>query len=420
MSVLGLIVEYNPFHNGHLYHLQKAKELTNPEVTVAVMSGDFVQRGEPAIIDKYARTEMALNAGIDLVVQLPLVYSVQDAGGFALGSIWILSLLGVNEVVFGSESDNLQFLYNLARIVVEEPELYLNRLKVHLKSGVSFPNARKYALRDYLTMNWEGEVPNIEEAGSSNNILGLEYLVAIKRLGSKIRAHSIKRLGADYNDPEFKGSFSSATAIREMVLRGETERLKETVPDFSKEILLREIKNRGAVTLQSMDKLLMGLLRTTSRDEYAQYYGFVEGLDRRFERCAENTGEIQAFLECVKTKRFTFTRIKRLVMNLLFKLTHEVVKNSWDYGPQYIRVLGFNEKGRAYLASIKKKLILPLITAPTQGKNLSRIASYEGVTVDVFKGQFQRDLRSAAVYSLFQKGSLPDFEYKRHVIYKRG
>ncbi|OAA31321.1 hypothetical protein AT15_07440 [Kosmotoga arenicorallina S304] len=420
MSVLGLVVEYNPFHNGHLYHLQKAKELTDPEVTVAVMSGNFVQRGEPAIIDKYARAEVALRAGIDLVVQLPLIYSIQDAGGFALGSIWTLDLLKVSDVVFGSESDNLKLLKRLAQIVVEEPQLYLERLKVHLKSGVSFPNARKYALRDYLALNYPGELPDIEEASSSNNILGLEYLAAIKKLGSTIRPHSIKRQGADYNDPEFKGSFSSATAIREMVLRGETERLKETVPDFSREILLREIKDKGAITLQSMEKLLMGLLRTTSRDEYAQYYGFVEGLDARFERCAESTSGIFDFLECVKTKRFTFTRIKRLVMNLLFKLTDEIVKNSWEKGPQYIKVLGFNEKGRAYLSSIKKNLGLPLITAAAQGKNFSRISSYEGVNLTVFREQFQRDLMGAAVYGLFQRGNLPDFEYKRHVIYRRG
>ncbi|AKI98255.1 hypothetical protein IX53_04300 [Kosmotoga pacifica] len=412
-------MEYNPFHNGHLYHLQKAKELIEPDVTIAVMSGNFVQRGEPAIIDKYARTEIALEAGIDLVIQLPLVYSIQDAGGFALGSVWTLNLLKVSDIVFGSETNNLRLLKTLADVIVKEPREYIDRLKTHLKSGISFPNARKYALRDYLTMNLPGEDLDVEEAGSSNNILGLEYLVAIEKLKSKIVPHTIKRLGANYNDPQFKGSFSSATAVRGMILKGSKERLSEVLPPFSYEVVLKEIRDKGPVTLESMDKLLMGILRTMDRDDFKRYYGFVEGLDRRFADCSEATGNINDFFECVKTKRFTFTRIKRLVMNLLFKLTDDVVKNSWKYGPQYIRVLGFNEKGREYLSSIKRKLELPLITVPSHGKNLSRIASYEGVTLEIFLQQFSRDLKEAAVHSLFYERGSCNLEYRKRVIYKR-
>jgi len=214
VRVLGLIVEYNPFHNGHLYHIKKSVELINPDYTVAVMSGNFVQRGEPAIVDKFARTQMALSYGADVVFELPFVYCVQDAGGFACGSIGVLHRTGtVTDIVFGSESSDIGILNEISGILSSQPQEYTIILKKYLKEGLSFPNARKYAILDYLSSK-SYPIENIQLLEKSNDILGLEYLNYLKQYGSSIQAHCIARQGSSYNDETVTSHLASATAVR--------------------------------------------------------------------------------------------------------------------------------------------------------------------------------------------------------------
>ncbi|MFO7883171.1 MAG: nucleotidyltransferase [Kosmotogaceae bacterium] len=405
MSVLGIVVEYNPFHKGHTYHLQESKKVANPELTVAVMSGNFVQRGEPAIIDKFARTEMALNAGVDLVVQLPLIYSIQDAGGFARGSVSLLDHLGVTDIVFGSESGNLDLLDEVASILVNEPEEYLAFLKKYLGEGFSFPNARKYAIRDYLTGKNNDRAISIEEIGSSNNILGLEYIHSIKELKSKMKPHLIKRIGANYHDEKHNETYSSATSIRKSIIAKDWEKVKSDVPDYSYKIILRELeKGKGPVSIESMESFLLPFLKTFDRDRMKEYYGFVEGLDARFEECASNSATINEFFSCVKAKRFTYTRIKRLLLNLVFNIDDELIKESNSKGPQYIRILGFNERGRNYLSEIKKNLIIPQLTTPSRWAKVLKTANKNEKTVvesELFYRHFMLDIKETEIHSCF-------------------
>jgi predicted nucleotidyltransferase len=405
MSILGIVVEYNPFHNGHAYHLKQSRKTTNPELTVAVMSGNFVQRGEPAIIEKFARTEMALKAGVDLVIQLPLVYSIQDAGGFARGAVWLLDYLGVTDMVFGSESGNLDLLNEVASVLVEEPEEYLVLLRKYLDEGFSFPNARKFAIRDYLTGNDDNRAMSIEEIGSSNNILGLEYIRSLKELKSKIKPHLIKRIGAHYHDEKHYETYSSATAIRKCVIKEDWEKVKSGVPDYSYQIIHRELANgKGPVSIECMESFLLPFLRTFDRDEMKKYYGFVEGLDARFKECASNCATINEFFSCVKAKRFTYTRIKRLLLNLVFHIKDELIKKSYDEGPQYIRILGFNEKGRDYLSEIKKELRIPLLTTPSRwAKVLKSSEKFGEIDADLFFKQFMLDIKETEIHSSFYK-----------------
>jgi len=242
LNVLGLVVEYNPFHNGHLHHLNASKSLVNSDYVVAVMSGNFVQRGEPAIIDKFSRAEIALKMGIDIVFELPFVYTIQDASGFANGAIGVLERTGVvSDLVFGSESADIEGLSQISDILINQPKEYKKTLNRYLKEGLSFPNARKYALNDYFTQISE-EKEIIEKLEKSNDILGLEYLNALKLYDSKIKPQTIKRIGVNYNEEQYTGEISSATAIRKLIEQGELEKVKAAVPDVSYDILEREIR----------------------------------------------------------------------------------------------------------------------------------------------------------------------------------
>lgn len=237
MKVLGLIVEYNPMHNGHLYHLNEAKKIVNPDFTVAVMSGNFCQRGEPAIINKFARTLMALKNGIDIVFELPTVYALQDAGGFAFGAVSILNNLKIiTDFVFGSESNDINFLKKIAEILYTQPKNFDEYFKNELKKGYSYPNARKYALQKFLKFDNE----TLKKIEKSNDILGIEYIFSILKLNSKIRFHTIKRIKSSYNDPVLRGSISSATAIR-TAIKNKID-FSKSLPKNNYEILSNEIE----------------------------------------------------------------------------------------------------------------------------------------------------------------------------------
>ncbi|KUK22696.1 MAG: hypothetical protein XD57_1210, partial [Thermotoga petrophila] len=255
-------MEYNPFHNGHLYHLTSARELVRPDYTIAVMSGNFCQRGEPAVIDKFARAEIALRMGIDVVLELPVVFATQDAGGFAFGAVSVLDATGVvTDVVFGSESNDIGFLQRVAQILYEQPDEYQKFLHEELKKGYSFPNARKYALMRYFSMKgWnEEEVLRLEK---SNDILGVEYIHSALKIGSNIRFHTIKRVGAEEKDTSFRGRFSSATAIRNLIREERWEEVRDSLPEDSFEILMREInEGRGPVFLENMGDFLLSFFR---------------------------------------------------------------------------------------------------------------------------------------------------------------
>ncbi len=407
MRVLGVVVEYNPFHNGHLYHLRRAREIVDPDYVIAVMSGSFTQRGEPAIVDKFSRTEIALLHGVDLVVELPFIYAVQDAGGFALGAVGILHKTGiVTDIVFGSESADEDFIRKIATILHDQPEDYKLFLRKRLKEGMSFPNARKYALMDYVEKSGILDPEKVRNVERSNDILGIEYVRAIMRYGSEMEFHAIKRVGVDYRDPEFKGTLSSATAIRNLIKKGDWRLVEEAVPKGSFSILKREIESgRGPVFWEDLEILVLGKFRLMSRDDFKGFYGFNEGLDARFWRFAREAGSLREFVELVKSKRFTFSRIRRLILYALFEITPDLFKKSNDLGPQYLRVLGFNGKGRELLAKLKRISEIPVVSTPSLHRKVLDELDEERHVVDpeLYTRHFELDIEATNLHSLLFK-----------------
>ncbi len=427
MKVLGIVVEYNPFHNGHLYHLDSARKLVNPDYTMAVMSGNFTQRGEPAVINKFSRAEIALKAGVDLVVELPFLYAVQDAGGFAFGAVGILHRSGVvTDIVFGSESADEEFLREVAYVLHEQPWRYQELLHVKLKKGLSFPNARKEALVEYFKENGGLNPERVRFIENSNDILGVEYVRALLRYDSSIKFHPIKRIGARYREIEFKGEYSSATAIRELIKKKEFDSVKKAVPEFSYEIVMKEInKGRGPIFWEDMDKVFMYKLRLMDREDFENIYGFVEGLDKRFSVFSKSSCDIKELVENVKSKRFTFTRIRRLMIYALFNIKKDLMEVVNEKGPQYIRVLGFTEKGRKLLSYMKKRSLLPIISTPSLYKKilLSQEEAPEFFDEDLAVRMFGYDIKATNVYSLFypkKEMRCGEEDLKTKVIYLKG
>lgn len=377
MSVVGVIAEYNPFHEGHKYHLSQAKEATGASACVCVLSSNFVQRGEPALINKWARTNIALKSGADLVVELPSAFSCASAEYFASAAVKILdSLSCVDYLCFGSEEGNLEKIEKVAHYLADENDDFKTALKSFLDQGLSFAAARQEALKN---INVAPENKSIENdllssiLDKPNNILGIEYLKAIKRMGSSIQPVTIERVGEGYNSTKHASSFSSATAIRRYLasLKGyenilEDDFLNNNLPRTSLEIMSDEFSSgRGPVFPEAYELILLNLLRRTGEDELRRLPYVSEGLENRLKSAALVSTSYQELVANVVTSRYPSSRIKRILCALLTGMTGEFLDELKANGyAQYIRVLGFNETGRSLLAGIKKKAALPIITRP--------------------------------------------------------
>ncbi|MFZ5988306.1 MAG: nucleotidyltransferase [Bacillota bacterium] len=396
MKVLGLIVEYNPFHNGHLYHIEQSRKISSADCVVCVMSGNFIQRGEPAIINKWARAKMALLSGVDLVIELPLPYAVSSAEYFAYGAVKILHDIGIIDCIcFGSETGSIKELDIVAQILIDEPESYRTLLKEELDKGLSYPVSRESALRKYLATN--GVLAyNIEEIiGSSNNILGIEYLKALKRLKSSIEPLTIKRINNKYNSEDITGSISSATSIRKHILNSlgsPKEDILETVlPKASLDILREEIElGRGPVFTQDYEQIITAILRKMTADQIKTFPYVSEGLENRIKNAANLTGTFEELVDSISTKRYTKTRIQRILMSILAGITVNDLDLFNRYGgPQYARVLGFNNKGKQLMSLIKQNSIMPLVLKTADfikscNPLLKRMLELESLATDMY------------------------------------
>jgi predicted nucleotidyltransferase len=397
MKVLGLITEYNPFHNGHLYHLEESKRLTESDYTVCVMSGNFVQRGEPAIINKWARAKAALTNGVDLVVELPFVFAASSAESFAYASVVLLDSLGiVDSICFGSESGNLESLKKIAEILVDEPEDYKAILKKFIAEGLSFPLSRELALNEYLNSISFDVTDLAEIMSNSNNILAIEYLKALIKLNSNITPRTLKRISNAYSDSALSGIISSATAIRNninlslsidnskkssgfgrnIIFFGDTKfsnSLKQSIPPESLTVLKDELENgRGPVSLESFDAIVLSALRRMSRSEIKEVPNVTEGLENRVIKAAGMSGTLNDLIDSVCTKRYTKTRIQRILINVLGGVTkndHRIFLK--PNGVKYIRVLGFSKRGQDLLTEMGKTAKLPVIMKTSDFKDSS-------------------------------------------------
>ncbi|MED1202184.1 nucleotidyltransferase [Heyndrickxia acidicola] len=359
MDSTGVVVEYNPFHNGHDYHFRQARKLSGADVVIAVMSGNFLQRGEPAIVSKWARAEMALNAGVDLVVELPYAFAVQHADIFARGAIGILGELRCQSFCFGSESGEIKDFEASLNLVKMHKAAYNMQVQTLLKTGMSYPQAMA---ESFSNLDPRGTYVDLSKP---NNILGFQYLQANHNLLHPMAPLTISRKNANYHDKSLSSeSIASATAIRKALFEGTLDfaKTKAYLPSFSTTGLIEYEKSFGL--LHSWEKYwsyLQYQLLTLEPNELNSIYELEEGIEFRLKRAAEESESFEAFMNKVKTKRYTWTRIQRMCVHIL---THskkkEVVERS--RAPEYIRLLGMNQKGREYLNKVKKELSLPLVS----------------------------------------------------------
>jgi predicted nucleotidyltransferase len=366
-EVVGLVAEYNPFHNGHLYHLQKTRELLPGAYILGVMSGNWTQRGEPAIMNKWARTASALESGVDLILELPAVFSLQSAEGFAMGAMRCLAATGiVNYLCFGSEAGELEPLQALASYLGSEPPQFKRELRRALKKGVSYPRALQHALRAIAkkgngTPFSDDFMKNIL---NPNNILALEYLQALQKINAKITPLTIHRKGADYHERTVQGALASATALRQAIFQQNLETTRKGLPASSFRIIGEEIKEgRAPVTGENFAGLIIALLRRSSPGDLIEIPDVMEGMESRLKKAAASQ-DLARLLGTLKTKRYTRTRLQRTLICLLLAFTKKKIHYFNSIGPQYLRVLGFSSRGRTLLQKIKRNGSLPLVTRP--------------------------------------------------------
>lgn len=350
-KVLGIVCEYNPFHNGHLYHLEQSKKMTGANYTVAIMSGNFTQRGSTSLIDKWSKAESAINCGVDLVLELPVLYATSSAENFAEGAIKILdSLKVVDYISFGAETSDTDILTKFADILYKEPKKYKTLLSHELGKGLSYPQARENALLMYL--NDIRKYVNI--ISSPNNILGIEYIKALKKYKSNIMPISIARFESGYHDTGYTSNIASATAIRNIVKNGGFDILRQLLPAPSYSILMNNIKQGHIIPdLSVFEKQIIYNLRKMDVTEISELPDVSEGLEFAIKKAANSCNSIVEFLNIIKSKRYTSTRIQRILLYSLLGITKKDMALSRKQYP-YIRVLGLNNRGKFLISEIAK------------------------------------------------------------------
>ena len=406
MKTVGLITEYNPFHNGHAYHIEKAKMLTGADRVIVVMSGDFVQRGAPAVMPKHLRTESALLSGASLIIELPVCFATGSAEYFAQGSISLLNQLGcIDSICFGSECGDLHLLKEIAQILADEPIEYQAALKQALKEGASFPAARQEALNIYSDKY-------SEILASPNNILGIEYLKALAKIHSKMEPFTIKRIGAGYHDMDINGQFSSATAIRSDIyqlvdVNSSSESLPLThiqtqVPSSCHELMKKNYQTRYPVKSDDFSLLLKAKLLSETADSLSHYLDMSPELANRILRLRNDYLSFEQFCDLLKTKELTRSRISRSFIHVLLGITNDWLTAMKAPAP-YARILGFRRDHADLLGILKRTSDIPLITSPAravltdkayQMLELDIYASdlYESVITDLYGTPFHNEL----------------------------
>lgn len=404
-GILGIVSEYNPFHNGHLMHLQKSKELTHTDFTIAVMSGNFVQRGDTSIVDKWTKAEMALKSGVDLVIELPTLYAISSAENFADGAIKILNSLGIVDYVsFGSEIGEITPLDDVASVLYKEPKEFSSLITRQLRSGLSYPKARELAIQMYFGSSQK----YTDVLENPNNILGIEYLKSLKRLKSPITPITLKRKYSDYNSNDIKSGIASATAIRTMLQKGKN--IHYVVPYETYE-LLEEKKKYGQIipSLSIFSKEIIYTLRKMTLSEIATLPDVSEGLENKIKAAANTSNNLEELILKIKSKRYTQSRIQRILLYALLNISEKDVTMSKKQMP-YIRVLGFNKNGKKIISAIAN-----------QNPKLQIIVSVkkfmENNTDKHLHTMISKDIFASNVYTLgYEYNSTANLDYTHKVV----
>lgn len=409
-TVLGIIAEYNPFHNGHLYQIEEAKRKTGAKYVVAVITGNFTQRGNTSLIDKWKKAQMAIENGVDLVLELPTIYSLSSAENFAEGGIKILNNLKiVDTLCFGTETDDFAALNNIANVLYNEPKQYSAILSHELDRGLSFPKARENALLMYL--NDIKRYANI--LSGPNNILAIEYLKALKRLKGDMNPLIIQRRKVYYNDEKIIDEFASATAIRRLIATGEFEDLRKVMPKNSY-MMLKEQIDRGkyVIDIIKYEKEILYTLRKMSIKEISDLPDVSEGLENSIRNAANSCNNLIDFVSMVKSKRYTQTRIQRILLYALLGITKKDMQNSKKVIP-YVRVLGFDSKGKEMLSDIcninpKIQLVTSVKRYMDQGPN------------KILREMLEKDIFATNIYTLaYEYDSTSNLDYTNKIVIRQ-
>lgn len=367
MRVVGVVAEYNPLHNGHIYHLEQAKKLTGAAYCIVAMSGNFVQRGEPACTDKFTRAEWALRAGADLVIEIPSVFANASAERYAEGAIRLLSETGiVTDLAFGCEEDDLDLLYKLSTILSNETPEFKQNLSIHLKQGKSFPRARYDALAE-MGLN----PVLLQELTKPNNILAIEYLRCLNLFAPNISPCPIARIQNSYNELALSGEISSATAIRNAFKTGDPA-VTAALPLFVSGAL--QFDPQFPITINDVGGMMLYKLRHLSREDIMELPDVAEGLEQVIMRAARTSWDAETFFTNVKSKRYTLARCKRIGMSALLNISETLTEQMLLPQNQYLRVLGLRKNARSLLSAIVSLSNTPIIMRNSDVLNCTPIA----------------------------------------------
>ena len=356
MYAVGLVVEYNPFHNGHFHHVQEAKRITNADIAIAVMSGQFLQRGEPALVDKWSRTKMALASGVDLVIELPYVYSTAPANEFARGAITLLDAMKCSTFAFGSEQGTITPFLNTFSLIDSNRQQYNASIQRAMSTGISYPQALHYAYESL-----KSAYPNhYIDLAQPNNILGFHYIEAVNELNSTMQAVTIQRIEAGYyDDINREKHIASATGIRKALFNNED--VCHFLPQPSC-VALRDWQTLHGkfMSWESLWPLLQYAILRHTPQQLTAFADVQEGLENALVKHAKTSKSYAEFMANLKSKRYTWTRLQRMLTHIYTGITKEQLHafNS----PTYIRLLGMTENGQRYLSTYKKQIELPLIS----------------------------------------------------------
>jgi predicted nucleotidyltransferase len=381
LKSVGVIVEYNPFHNGHAFHLKEAKEASGANIVIAVMSGNFLQRGEPALVSKWTRAKMALAAGVDLVFELPYSYATQQAEVFAKGAVSILAAANCEAICFGSESGNIAEFERTVDFIQTHDQLFQQQVKVHISNGVSYPKALSLAFVDLLPDE------SVIDLSKPNNILGYQYMKAVLQQEKPIQILTIQRKNADYHDEQFtSATIASATSIRKALFseNHSFDEIKQYLPKTTFDLLLSYRETYGG--FHNWERywhyLKFKLLQSTP-EELRDIYEVEEGIENRLLSTVMHANSFHEFMTLLKTKRYTWTRLQRICLHILMNAKKAEMKKV-DSEVSYLRLLGMSENGRMYLNKQKHQLGLPLV---------SKLSAYKGDETSL-------DIRASRIYSL--------------------
>lgn len=358
MKICAIICEYNPLHYGHWYHIQEAKKLSGCDAVMCIQAGNFTQRGEPAITNKYVRARMALEASADIVVQIPTAYCCSSAEIFATAGVKIAnSFDNVTHLAFGCETENFELLKELAKFFANEPKEYKEKLKKYLDMGNSLPVSRTKAVEELMKEDkavFSEITETLNILSKPNNILAIEYLKALYKSKSTITPVFTVRSNSDYNSADLNGKDSSATAIRTRLLnKNKVKAIKKLVPPFTYSLLKEDINKFGLPDLELYNNICSYVLKTSSADEIKQIYDVSEGIENRFIDSAKKFKDFNELLLDVKTKRYTYTRLKRIVLRLVLKINKDIVSQIYKMDKlPFIKVLAFDGNNKELLSNI--------------------------------------------------------------------